>query len=202
MLKRILFYGDSNTRGYDPRSYFGERYPEENVWTSLLSEKLGPAYEVINQGLNGRQLPHSEYEYRHISFLMNSLGPEDTFAVMLGTNDLFLEMPPNAERPAERMEKFLDWAVNLKKHPRLLVVAPPAIDPEESADPVIRTFAYENTVMAEEFRKLTERFGIPFIDASGWKIDIAFDGVHFSENGHAGFAEKMPDALRQTGILP
>ena len=28
-MEKIIFYGDSNTYGYDPRGFFGMRYPKE-----------------------------------------------------------------------------------------------------------------------------------------------------------------------------
>ena len=34
----ILCYGDSNTYGFDPRSWLGERYPADVRWTGLLRE--------------------------------------------------------------------------------------------------------------------------------------------------------------------
>ena len=49
---RLLCFGDSNTYGYDPRSYAGDRYPPESRWTDLLAESSG--WEVVNMGLNGR----------------------------------------------------------------------------------------------------------------------------------------------------
>ena len=33
---RLICFGDSNTYGYDPRSFFGGRYPGR--WTDLLAE--------------------------------------------------------------------------------------------------------------------------------------------------------------------
>ncbi len=36
MGRRILCFGDSNTYGYDPRSYLGGRYPASVRWTALL----------------------------------------------------------------------------------------------------------------------------------------------------------------------
>jgi len=42
-MKRILCFGDSNTYGYDPRSFFGDRYDAQNRWTDLLSVATGRA---------------------------------------------------------------------------------------------------------------------------------------------------------------
>ena len=49
MTRRILCLGDSNTWGFDPRSYGGDRYPPEIRWTDRLAA-AGRA--VVNAGLN------------------------------------------------------------------------------------------------------------------------------------------------------
>ena len=38
---RMLCYGDSNTYGYDPRGFFGDRYPEESRWVDILVQRTG-----------------------------------------------------------------------------------------------------------------------------------------------------------------
>ena len=37
---KMLCFGDSNTYGYDPRSYFGGQYPAQHRWVDLLAQKL------------------------------------------------------------------------------------------------------------------------------------------------------------------
>lgn len=54
MRRRLLCYGDSNTYGYDSRSYLGGRYPEPVRWTGLLKEY---GWEVCNEEENGRSTP-------------------------------------------------------------------------------------------------------------------------------------------------
>ena len=39
MRRRLLCYGDSNTYGYDPRSYLGGWYLESIRWTALLDRR-------------------------------------------------------------------------------------------------------------------------------------------------------------------
>ena len=56
---RILCFGDSNTYGYDPRGFYGDRYEAENRWVDLLGTLTG--HEVINAGTNGREIPHVSY---------------------------------------------------------------------------------------------------------------------------------------------
>ena len=37
---KVLCYRDSNTYGYDPRGFFGDRYPAECRWVDILARKL------------------------------------------------------------------------------------------------------------------------------------------------------------------
>ncbi len=55
---QILCFGDSNTYGYDPRGFFGDRYGAEDRWVDLLAKQTG--HEIINAGANGRSLTFSE----------------------------------------------------------------------------------------------------------------------------------------------
>lgn len=83
---RVLCLGDSNTYGFDPRAYFGGRYPEKDRWVNILAQKTG--WEVQNAGENGLEIPHRAYDlcvYRQ--FVSNCL-PLDRVVVMLGYNDL------------------------------------------------------------------------------------------------------------------
>lgn len=91
---KILCYGDSNTYGYDPRSFIGDRYPADARWVELLAKETG--WEIINRGLNGREIPEQDIP------LPNDL---DLLIVMLGTNDLL--QGADAKTAAERMEASL-----------------------------------------------------------------------------------------------
>jgi len=50
--------------------------------------------------------------------------------------------------------------------------------------------------LAEEYKLLAEKLNIPFVDTRHWNIELAFDGVHFTESGHHTFAEKLAKELR------
>ena len=52
---KILCFGDSNTYGYDPRSYIGSKYEEDSRWVDLLRKITG--HETVNRGMNGRCIP-------------------------------------------------------------------------------------------------------------------------------------------------
>ena len=112
----ILCLGDSNTYGYDPQSYFGDRYPADVRWT----ERMGD-WKTINCGMNGLPVP---YDAAPFVDLVRSKEP-DLVVVMLGSNDL-LE-GANASAVAMRMEAFLT-AVQ-QACPNVLLVAPPPMQP-------------------------------------------------------------------------
>ena len=44
--------------------------------------------------------------------------------------------------------------------------------------------------------RLAERLGIRFADAGKWDISLAYDGVHFTEQGHRAFAVGLLEELR------
>ena len=43
---------------------------------------------------------------------------------------------------------------------------------------------------------LAERLDIRFADAGKWDIPLAYDGVHFTEQGHKAFAAKLLEELK------
>ena len=162
---KVICYGDSNTWGYDPRSWLGERYDAGSRWVDILAGKTG--WEVCNRGLNGRSIPREAVTF-----------PADTdlLVVMLGTNDLLEGAAP--ETAARRMEQFLA-GVNLTRD-RLLLIAPPPLEPG--------AWVQEESLPAASARLARL---IRFADAGAWGITLAYDGVHFTPEGHRAFAEGL-----------
>ena len=73
----VICFGNSNTYGYDPCSWFGGRYDADSRWVDILAAETG--WAVCNMGQNGLGIPATTPAF-----------PEDTDLqiVMLGTNDL------------------------------------------------------------------------------------------------------------------
>ena len=176
---RILGFGDSNTYGYDPRGFIGDRYGAEDRWADLLAKQTG--HEVINAGANGREIPRNLYALRWLT----EYAPVDIFLVMLGTNDLL--QGAAAKEAAARMEAFL---TPLLPHCRqTLLVAPPPI--KRGTWVPTDALVSESIHLAEEYMLLAEKLDISFVDTRCWNIELAFDGVHFTEEGHHAFAERL-----------
>ena len=181
---RILCFGDSNTYGYDPRGFFGDRYGTEDRWVDLLAKQ--PGWEVINAGANGREIPRNPYALR----LLTEHAPVDIFLVMLGTNDLL--QGATAKEAADRMVAFLNQLLPHCK--QILLVAPPPM--KHGAWVPTDALVTASICLAEEYKLLAEKLNIPFVDTRHWNIELTFDGVHFTEAGHRAFAANLGKELR------
>ncbi len=205
-MKKALFFGDSNTYGYDPAGFMGGRYPKNMRWTTILQDKLADTWEISADGMPGRALPSTVYEWEYLRSLLRKEGPVDLFAVMLGTNDLLSTLRPDAAATARKMNDFLAFIEeNTPETTDQLLIAPPALrltdqSYMESYVAGDRSYAQiyfeEGERLSGYYRELAEFRQIRFADASKWTLDFAYDGVHLSERGHALFAEELSAVLR------
>ena len=180
---RLLCFGDSNTYGYDPRGFFGDRYGAGDRWTDLLAKKSG--HEVINAGVNGREIPRNPYALR----LLAENAPVDIFLVMLGTNDLL--QGASAREAASRMEAFLNQLLPHCK--QILLVTPPPM--KRGAWVPTDELVAESVRLASEYERIAQKLNIPFVDTRNWNTELTFDGVHFTEEGNHTFANRLADFL-------
>lgn len=179
---KVLCYGDSNTYGYDPRGFFGDRYPAECRWVDILARKLN--WEVQNEGQNGREIPSHPFQYQRTGELLVQSAP-DIFAVMLGTNDLLRGF--TAVEACSRMEGFLRYIQ--PKCTEILLIAP---SPMKRGEWVTEeSLIAESVKLAEAYQVLSQKLDIAFVNAGQWNVELTFDGVHFTEAGHRAFAEGL-----------
>ena len=184
---KIVCFGDSNTYGYDPRSFFGSQYPAEHRWVDILARKLN--CKVVNAGENGREIPRREGELMRFDLMLTNQKPVDLLMIMLGSNDLLQGNSVNAV--AKRMEHFLEH-VDLDRS-KILLIAPPPMQLGEWVPSQHLIEASKD--LNSEYRALSRRLGVGFADAGEWNIPLTFDGVHFTEEGHKVFAERLAACL-------
>lgn len=204
----IICYGDSNTYGYDPRSFMGDRYTRDVRWTGILEKHTD--WKIRNHGVNGRCIPHTSSQIRFACEQVLEWVKEETpvwMLIMLGTNDLLQEPGFTAEDAALRMRDFL---VNLSETRvikrgsfRFWLVSPPCM--VRGAWVAEDRLCRESKRLGEEYRKVAEQMRIKFTEAGRWNIPMVFDGVHFSEEGHRNFAggilEELPDNCKKSESL-
>ena len=77
----------------------------------------------------------------------------------------------------------------------LWLIAPPAM--RRGAWVEEDSLCLESERLGGEYRKTAEKLGIRYTDTGQWDIQVVFDGVHFSEEGHRKFAEKMRKELTE-----
>lgn len=189
--RKILCYGDSNTYGYDPLSYFGDRYPDTIRWTALLKQM---GWTVFNCGENGRSIPQHIWEHDALVHALSQCQP-DILTIMLGSNDLLQYPDISAEDCAKRMDSFLNRLLNQNLFCHIFLISPPpmAVGAWVSDSRQVQT----SQQLSSCYKIIAEKLGIYFADAGAWNIELTFDGVHFSEEGHRAFARGIRTALEQ-----
>lgn len=204
-MKKVFFYGDSNTYGYDPAFYTGGRYPRRSRWTTLLAERLEGTWEVAADGMPGRMIPRAGRGADMVLDSWRAEMPVDLFAVMLGTNDLLSMRTPDAAAVAAKMENLIHGAQE-SLAAKILLIAPPQIrftDPSCTQPFVQGTQTYarqcleQSTVLAQYYKDIAARCGVFYADASSWDLALAFDGVHLSLEANAVFARELEKVIRR-----
>lgn len=176
---KVICFGDSNTYGYDPRSPLGGRYDPDSRWVDILAVETG--WEVCNLGQNGREIPSTPPVF--------PVDP-DLLILMLGTNDLLQGRSP--EEAAKKLEHVLS---GLSLDPsRILLIAPPPMILGEWVPK--QQLIDHSVVFAGCCRTLALGLGTRFADAGTWNIPLAYDGVHFTEQGHKAFAAGLLEVLK------
>ena len=175
----VICFGDSNTYGYDPHAYLGGRYDPDSRWVDILAVETG--WSVCNTGQNGREIPSAAPVF-----------PADTdlLIVMLGTNDLLQGRSP--EQAIDRLEGFLS-GIPLDRS-KILLIAPPLV--KRGAWVPDQQLIDDSHAFAQLCQPLAEQLGIRFADAGKWDIPLAYDGVHFTGQGHRAFAAGLLEELK------
>ncbi len=188
---KILCFGDSNTYGYDPRSFFGSQYPAQYRWVDILAGKLG--CKVVNAGENGREIPRREGELLQFDLMLTNQKPLDLLIVMLGGNDLL--QGNSVDAVIKRMEDFLE-RIELEKT-KILLIGPAPMQRGEWVP--TQELIDASKELNAKYKELTQNLGVGFADAGDWDIPMTFDGVHFTEEGHRAFAEGLYQSITRKG---
>ena len=119
-MKKVLFLGDSNTWGYDPRGYF-QRY--DLTYIDYLND-LVPGWIFFEDSINGRLLR----DVKEDTFDLDSM---DLICIMLGSNDLIHYYD------VDQILSFMHELIDSMDKRKLLILCPPILQFDEFRDEML-----------------------------------------------------------------
>lgn len=205
-MKKILCYGDSNTRGYIPGS--GERFPRDVRWTGALRRELGERYEIIEEGLDGRTTvwddPIEGYKNgkSYLIPCLESHQPIDLVVMMLGTNELKMRFSLSAYDIAEGIRVLVDVIHKSETGhnggpPKFLLMAPPPVANLTDFAEMFEGAEAKSRKFAEHYRRIAEEQGCEFFDTSEVIVSSDIDGIHFEASEHQKLGKAVAELVRE-----
>ena len=204
----ILCYGDSNTYGHVPIAC--TRYDSDTRWTGILQNKLGKAFNVIEEGCNGRTTVFDDPDepwkngLKFLRTCLNTHKPVDVVIVMLGSNDLKTVFHASSEDIAEGMEKIvcdIRKFTNYKQGfiPKIILMCPPAIGEGICESPFNTSFDITAVERSKQlpllYSKIAEKYGCIFVNTANYIESSKEDSLHLSKDAHKKLAEVLDDIL-------
>ncbi|MCP3462953.1 SGNH/GDSL hydrolase family protein [Bradyrhizobium sp. CCGUVB23] len=202
MTKRILCFGDSLTWGWVavPEGSPTTRFPYAERWTGAMAAKLGPDYEVIEEGLSARTTSlddPADPRLNGSAYLPSALAshlPLDLVIIMLGTNDTKSYFRRTPYEIAVGMSKLAGQVLTsgggvgtVYPAPKVLIVSPPPL--ADLPDPWFQGMfegGREKTIeLASQYRSLAAFLKVDFFDAGSVISTDGVDGIHFTAKNNA-----------------
>ena len=211
-MKTILCYGDSNTWGFISGSInfetmYMERYPRNKRWTGILQNKLGNDYYVIEEGLNGRttNVDYDNLEGRNGKTLLLPLlythSPLDLVVIMLGINDLKKEFNRTSQDISQGMSELIKiindskYGRDMQSPPQILLVSSPVPSKENYSGDMFANAIARARQFSTDFKDIAKCYNCFYFDAAPHIKLSEIDGIHFDENAHQIFANKLYDEI-------
>ena len=208
--KHILFFGDSNTWGYDAAT--GGRFDDDTSWTMQLSKRLGEKYYVIEEGLSGRTtcfedpLNEGLSGFSVLAPILQSHAPLDLLVLMLGTNDCkqrFAATPVNIKDALARLVKKARQLDVWRTEPRILIVAPIIMDQRLYSSPnaggMGEGCVEKSRLLPSLFREAASDLGCDYLDCNPHVTAAEGDYMHFDPDSNRRFALALEEKI--TGLL-
>ena len=204
---KILFFGDSNTWGYDAKD--ASRQP--NRFTQLV-KKAFSEHEIIEEGLCGRTLclndPYDEDRNgtKMISMVLKTHAPIDVVFIMLGTNDAKRQFSTNSISLEKGIRTLLYRALNPEiyrdgsKVPQFFVVCPPKMNRDGlNNERTKENFGDAGFEILNNTKPYLEKgcrdFDVEVIDTHA--IAGSIDGIHMDESGHKQVADVLISVIQE-----
>lgn len=211
MTRTLLCFGDSNTYGTLPIHTLGEphrRYDAATRWPRVALAHLGAGWDLVEQGLPGRTAQFGDAVMGEhmdgrtgLRIALESAGPVDALAIMLGTNDVKACFGVGPEQVTAGLAALLNIALSQPMQDRhggfrVLLICPP---PVEEAGPLAGMFwggRARSLALPPLYRDLARAMGVGFLDAGELIAVSPIDGVHFDEAAHATLGAAVARAVQ------
>ena len=202
-MKKIICYGDSNTFGYNPSD--GTQYDENTRWTSVLQNKLGTEYEVINEGMCDRTgFVNNPKGFmfsapKHFPKLISKSEDIDLLVLWLGTNDLQFQYDISMGAIEKGLENLIKLA---KEKVKNIIIIPPVILSEKVLEGPFN-FQFDNVSVVKSrkigriFRQIDNIYQCGYFDVNKITTPSDIDGLHYDENSHKLIGEKLAEFVME-----
>lgn len=211
-MKNILFYGDSNTWGYNPET--GGRYPYDVRWTSVAEKHLGGDYHCVAAGLNGRTTVFDDpwkgcrNGKDAIDFELQSHKPLDLVVIMLGTNDLKFVNASQSARGIEAItmmvktanERFKTSSPVFPQGAKILLISPILIaelNENHYEYDLIPNGHEESMHFAPLYKAMADKCGAYFLDAAQYAEASSIDCEHMPPEAHASLGRAVAEKIKE-----
>jgi lysophospholipase L1-like esterase len=208
--RTLLCFGDSNTHGTMPFARMDEprrRHDAASRWPCVAAHHLGPGWTLVEEGLPGRtaQFPdplmgvHMDGR-TGLRIALESHGPIDALAVMLGTNDVKAMFGATPETVVAGLAAILNIALSAEMQERhggfrVLLVCPPPVEEAGCLAGIFWGGRAKALALPPLYDALARALGVGYLNAGDHIRVSPVDGVHFEEAGHATLGAKVAQAI-------
>jgi lysophospholipase L1-like esterase len=215
--RRVLAFGDSLTYGWIPverMALSSRRYPEDRRWPGVMRASLGPGYEVLEDGLNGRttdvpdptvpQIPGAGTDGSGALPLAIAIHmPLDLVIVMLGTNDLKAVFSRSPFRIAHGAARLIDIAKTVTglgtdyPPPKVLLIAPPPLGPQTFFAEIFAGGEEKSRMLGPLYAGMAHLGSARFLDAGSVVETDGADGTHLTAAAHQILGRTVAAKVRE-----
>ena len=204
---KILFFGDSNTWGYNAKD--ASRQP--NRFTQLV-KKAFSEHEIIEEGLCGRTLCLNDpYDAdrngaKMISMVLKTHAPNDFFFLLMGTNVQQGLISQNSLSLEKGIRTLMYRALNPENYrdgsklPKFFVVCPPKMNVDGlKNERTASNFGQAGFDILANTKPYLEKgcsgLNVEVIDTSA--VAGSLDGIHMDEKGHKLVADALISMIKE-----
>jgi len=169
---------------------------------------LGDAYEIIEEGLNGRTTVWDDPIEGHkngqgyLIPCLESHRPLDLVIILLGTNDLKKRFSLSAFDIAEGARVLVSIVQGSKagvsdRAPQVLLLAPPPTTTLTDYAEMFEGAEAKSLKFSAQYHRVAQESGCAFLDTSTVIVSSPLDGIHFEASEHAKLGKAVASQAKR-----